>query len=607
MNQEIIQKIILELESIISEAEALETYYQEVLEKIHPKWKQSALNLIHYRTLRKHDIREIQSALSMLGMSRLAKAEAHIMPSIKATIAILGKFLQPTALDLHKIPYKAIEQGTELLQQHTCDLLGNRHSKRKVKIMVTQPSETAINSDLVDKMISAGMDCARINCAHDSQEKWAKMIDNIKGVANNKNADIKICMDLAGPKIRTGRIKPGPEVIRFKVTKNKKGELIENAKIKLVDKQNPLDLLANELPVSQSFISQLKVGNKLHLVDTRYKKRTLKIVETASSYALLESNKSLYIASGTLLTLHQKKATIKATVKKLPALEQAIKLQVGDTLLLVNESIFGLSAEYDREGSLLRPAYISCTSPEVFKGLKQGESILFDDGKIEGVIKEVFAEEVVVKITQTPPEGGNLKADKGINFPHSNLKIDGLTQKDITDLDFVTQHTDIINLSFVNRPRDVNFLLAELQKRGPKPLGVILKIETTTGYNQLTDIMLTAMQHYPLGVMIARGDLAVECGWKNLGRIQEEILSLCHAAHIPLVWATQVLETLAKKGIPSRAELTDATMGQRTECIMLNKGPNITEAIAMLSEILEDMHAYQNKKAAMLPPIVDAV
>lgn len=80
--------------------------------------------------------------------------------------------------------------------------------------------------------------------------------------------------------------------------------------------------------------------------------------------------------------------------------------------------------------------------------------------------------------------------------------------------------------------------------------------------------------------MIARGDLAVECGYERMAEVQEEILWICEAAHLPVIWATQVLESLAKKSQPSRAEITDAAMGERPECVMLNKGPHIAAAVS---------------------------
>ena len=92
----------------------------------------------------------------------------------------------------------------------------------------------------------------------------------------------------------------------------------------------------------------------------------------------------------------------------------------------------------------------------------------------------------------------------------------------------------------------------------------------------------------------------MECGFERLAEVQEEILWLCEAAHVPVIWATQVLETLAKKGSPSRAEITDAAMGERAECVMLNKGPHVLEAVRVLDDILRRMQGHQAKKRPML-------
>jgi len=108
------------------------------------------------------------------------------------------------------------------------------------------------------------------------------------------------------------------------------------------------------------------------------------------------------------------------------------------------------------------------------------------------------------------------------------------------------------------------------------------------------------MKHAAVGIMIARGDLAVEVGWKRISEVQEEILWISEAAHIPIIWATQVLESLAKKGIASRAEITDAAMSIRTECVMLNKGPYILETVQLLENILKRMYEHQWKKKETL-------
>jgi pyruvate kinase len=110
----------------------------------------------------------------------------------------------------------------------------------------------------------------------------------------------------------------------------------------------------------------------------------------------------------------------------------------------------------------------------------------------------------------------------------------------------------------------------------------------------------SALRNPPVGVMVARGDLAVEVGFERLAEVQEEVLWLCEAAHVPAIWATQVLESLTKKGAPSRAEVTDAAMAVRAECVMLNKGPYVTEAVAFLDNVLRRMQDHQNKKRAML-------
>jgi len=101
------------------------------------------------------------------------------------------------------------------------------------------------------------------------------------------------------------------------------------------------------------------------------------------------------------------------------------------------------------------------------------------------------------------------------------------------------------------------------------------------------------------GVMIARGDLAVECGFERLAEVQEEILWLCEAAHVPVVRATQVLETLAKTGRATRAEVSDAALAERAECVMLNKGAFITQAVTSLDDILRRMKGHQDKKSAL--------
>jgi len=236
----------------------------------------------------------------------------------------------------------------------------------------------------------------------------------------------------------------------------------------------------------------------------------------------------------------------------------------------------------------------------VIASVKAGEAVWFDDGKIGGVVVRADSLELLIEITQAKEGGSRLASDKGINFPQSDLRLEALTAKDRDDLAFVAANADLVGLSFVNGPDDVHLLQQALAQTPGKRIGIILKIETRRGFSNLASILLAAMHSYPVGVMIARGDLAVECGFERLAEIQEEMLWLCEAAHLPVIWATQVLETLAKKGMATRAEITDAAMAERAECVMLNKGPHIVKALSTLSDILCRMKDHQSKKSAML-------
>jgi pyruvate kinase len=129
---------------------------------------------------------------------------------------------------------------------------------------------------------------------------------------------------------------------------------------------------------------------------------------------------------------------------------------------------------------------------------------------------------------------------------------------------------------------------------------MVLKIENRAAFENLPQLLLAGQQWPSLGVMVARGDLAVEIGFDRLSEVQEEILWLCEAAHVPVIWATQILETLARTGSPSRAEVTDAVASGNAECAMLNKGPYITQAVRFLCGVLERVEAHHLKKHNLL-------
>jgi pyruvate kinase len=157
----------------------------------------------------------------------------------------------------------------------------------------------------------------------------------------------------------------------------------------------------------------------------------------------------------------------------------------------------------------------------------------------------------------------------------------------------------------VQRPADIALLQEELQRRLPgRPLPpLVIKVETRLALANLPELIVAAAGRQPTAVMIARGDLAVELGLEQLSETQEQLLWLCEAARVPVVWATQVLDGLLKTGAPSRAETTDAAMAQRAECVMLNKGPHAVDAVRFLDNILHRMDKHVAKKSPLLGPL----
>lgn len=193
----------------------------------------------------------------------------------------------------------------------------------------------------------------------------------------------------------------------------------------------------------------------------------------------------------------------------------------------------------NQEGGAIASA-INCSVPEVLADLQVGERVLFDDGRVAGVNREVNPQAVGLDITQARPKGSRLRADKGINFPHSSLTTPALTSRDRTDLALASAHPDIVSYSFVSNPADIEVLQQELHNHGREDLAVVMKIETRKVFLNFPRLLLTAMRDpRPLGVMIARGDLAIDCGWEQLAEIQENILRICAAAHIPCIWVTR--------------------------------------------------------------------
>lgn len=591
-----------QLEQISNLAAQLELRFADQLARVHPDFHASARNLIAYLALRQVDIRELQEQLATLGLSSLGRAEKDVMASIRTVQKALCSISTGEHFDFDEERLN-FERSKHRLQTHIEDVLGTRADGRDVRIMVTLPTEAAKEYQLVCELIKSGMDIARINCAHDHETVWLRMIENINRAKEETGQTCKIMMDLAGPKLRTGNLKAGPGVLRIHPKRDSLGRVIAPRRVRFVTEDMKWSSRKSVVvPVSRECIDYAEVGDVIRFRDTRGKKRRLTVVRKDNKGLQLECYKTAYIATGKKLRLKRIESgeEIVFRVGTLPPVEEPIVLKEGNTLILHRSNMPGEPAVVDSSGSVVEAAHIACRQPEVFRFIQAGDPIHLNDGKIEGIVDSVSAEELRITITHAKATGSRLRGDKGINFPNSDIQLDGLTEMDKTHLKFIVEHADAVSLSFVRKPEDTVALQNELRKYPSLQLGIIPKVETVKGFNNLPKLLLATMYHHPAGIMIARGDLAVECGWERLAEIQEEILWMCEAAQLPVIWATQVLEQETKKGRPSRAEITDAAMSQRADCVMLNKGPHIIAAIKMLDNILRRMQDHQQKKTPRL-------
>ncbi len=554
--------------------------------------------MLHYWAIRQCDLRDLQTRLAAYGLSSLGRSEPHVEATLRlvrsAICAMLGDAWQQPALTGANVEY-----GPELLRHRTKQLLGPEPVDRATRIMVTLPSSAASDPHLVRGLVERGVNVARINCAHDDPQAWRSMARNVRQAAEATGRACSIAMDLAGPKLRTGPLEPGPRCVKLQPRRNALGQETAPARAWLTAAEDPIDPPEAgmvSLPVAKQWLSRRHDDDVLLLHDTRGAKRRLALKAVAQKSGapggfVVFADKTTYLATGTELRVHGVKDA--THLGELPQTEQSLVLHRGDILDLTSDCS---PAPLDAEPV----PRIGCTLPEIFDHAHIGDKVHFDDGRIGSEIVSVGPGVLRLRIDHAADAGSRLRAGKGVNIPDTNLPIAALTEKDLSDLSTVVKVADLVEMSFVRDSSDVEQLLDALSRLGGDSLGIVLKIETRQAFEHLPQLLLTAMRHPRVGVMIARGDLAVECGYERLAELQEEILWLCEAAHLPVIWATQVLEQLTKTGNPARAEISDAAMSERAECAMLNKGPYINDAVVVLDSILRRMTDHHYKKNALL-------
>lgn len=573
-----------------------------VLQGLSPKRHRSAENLLHYMALRSKDIRPLQDKLERLGLSSLGRPEAHVLASLDTLLQNLrllsGKELpQPGQLPVHSV----YDTGVNQLQSNAVTLFGKHPRKRQGHIIVTMSAEAADNYLLVHQLVKSGMTCMRINCVHDGPSTWSQMIAHLRLAEQATGQSCRVLMDLAGPKLRLGTMELLPGVMKIRPVRATDGQVVRPARIWLTGTGEAFAEMPTadaSLAVDPDWLSGLKSGDCLKFQDNRGSRRSWLIRESTTGGCWVEAKKTAYLTDGTVLQLRRRDGGKgpETTIEGLPPKESFSLVRPGDILFVSLTDEPGKAALHDINDELLTPGRVSLAIPEVFRDVRLGEPISFDDGRISGLVEKCEPALLQIRITHTRNPVEKLEGRRGINLPDTSLKLPALSAKDKEDLEFAVRHSDLVGLSFTNRPADVRTLRGALKTLGREDIGVVLKIETKMGFSNLPAILLEALKLPACGAMIARGDLAVECGFNRLSEVQEEMLWICEAAHVPVILATQVLEGLTKYGHVTRAEITDAAMAQAAEAVMLNKGSHIVEAVEMLNEILQREQKNHRKK-----------
>jgi pyruvate kinase len=572
---------------------ALEHTEASSLAAVAPGYQESARNLIHFIAFHQSNHPGLITALRERGLSSLDGCDAHLAASLRAVIRAL--------MQLEGEPARAVDEedirldgpgparARALRLRHGQALFGPASQPDTRMIMVTLPAEAAEEPAWVSELVEAGMGLARINCAHDSPTVWRRCVENVRQAQRATGRDCRIAMDLAGPKLRTGPLPSEPGVVEGRPRRDRYGRLLRPARLLAVPQTVGVEaqrrLEGDDsgqqtlLPVLAEGWHTLEAGQRLRGRDASGRWRELQVLEVGPAGVRLSCSQRCRFTAG--LRFSQEGGEGGLVVAPLPAVPGERLLRVGDLLRLTAAITDAADA-------------IPCACPEVFRFVRVGEPVVFDDGRLHGRIEAVQPEEALVRVTATRGGGCRLRADKGINLPETVFSIPALTSKDREDLRFAAAHADLISYSFVRSVADIEALHRFLAEQKVGPLGLVLKIETLQAVLALPRLLLAAMARpAPLGVMIARGDLAIECGWEALAEIQEEILHICAAAHVPCIWATQVLESMVRRGLPTRAEITDAAVGARADAVMLNKGPNLTATVQILRTILRAMETRQ--------------
>ena len=230
------------------------------------------------------------------------------------------------------------------------------------------------------------------------------------------------------------------------------------------------------------------------------------------------------------------------------------------------------------------------TYPGLAKDVKPGDRILIDDGLIELKVKQIKSGNIVCHVEN----GGELGERKGVNVPNVKVKLPAVTEKDIDDILFgIQQDIDFIAASFIRSAKGLKEIRKILKENHAEHISIIAKIENAEGVENIDEIIEASD-----GIMVARGDLGVEIPAQEVPHIQKMIIKKCNERYVPVITATQMLDSMIRNPRPTRAEVADVANAiyDGTDAVMLSgetaAGKYPVEALKMMNEIAENTEQY---------------
>jgi pyruvate kinase len=292
-----------------------------------------------------------------------------------------------------------------------------------------------------------------------------------------------------------------------------------------------------------------------------------------SHAAVIDRVRRAAAASGRIVSILQDLSGPKMRTGSLAG-DNAIQLRAGDALTIEVGDFPGESGR------------ISTTFAALPGAVRAGDVLLLDDGRIQLKVDATS----VRAIQTTVVDGGELGERKGINAPGVELPIDGLTDKDLDDLKFgVAVGVDFMALSFVQKAADLEQARAALRDAGGAHVPLVAKLERPHAIERLDDVLRASD-----AVMVARGDLGLELPLERVPTVQKQVTSAARALGVPVIVATQVLESMRSEPRPTRAEVSDAANAvcDRVDAIMLAGetaiGEHPVEAVAVLDRSIRE-------------------